>query len=89
MRYGLQKLELQNRSRRLNDIELKNEAIPMILQGDNIICAAETGSGKTFAYLVPLVDKAPSKSPSRGSFRVLTGRTRTPHGSAKERERGD
>ncbi|OQV11593.1 hypothetical protein BV898_14092 [Hypsibius exemplaris] len=55
---GFEKLELQQQVRDvLNDIELKNQAIPMILQGDNVICAAETGSGKTLANLVPLLDK--------------------------------
>ncbi|GAB1609626.1 probable ATP-dependent RNA helicase DDX28 [Argonauta hians] len=34
------------------DIQIR--AIPEILRGNNIICAAETGSGKTLSYLLPI-----------------------------------
>lgn len=33
------------------------QTIPMLLKGHNILCAAETGSGKTLSYLLPLVQK--------------------------------
>lgn len=33
------------------------QTIPKILKGRNIICAAETGSGKTLTYLLPIVHR--------------------------------
>lgn len=33
------------------------ECIPKILKGHNILCAAETGSGKTLTYLLPVVHR--------------------------------
>ena len=35
-------------------IQLKG--IPMILKGRNVLCAAQTGSGKTLTYLVPILN---------------------------------
>ncbi|XP_027346824.1 DEAD-box ATP-dependent RNA helicase 22 isoform X2 [Abrus precatorius] len=32
-------------------------SIPSVLSGKDVIIAAETGSGKTYSYLVPLIDK--------------------------------
>lgn len=32
-------------------------SIPHIIKGSDVIIAAETGSGKTHSYLVPLIDK--------------------------------
>lgn len=32
-------------------------SIPSVLSGKDVIIAAETGSGKTYSYLVPLMDK--------------------------------
>ncbi|CAL8361682.1 putative ATP-dependent RNA helicase DDX28 [Gadus morhua] len=33
------------------------QTIPKVLKGNNILCAAETGSGKTLSYLLPIVHK--------------------------------
>jgi len=32
-------------------------SVPSVLSGKDVIIAAETGSGKTYSYLVPLIDK--------------------------------
>lgn len=37
--------------------EIQRQAIPAILQGLDVIARSETGSGKTFAYLLPLFQK--------------------------------
>ncbi|XP_061347737.1 DEAD-box ATP-dependent RNA helicase 22 [Gastrolobium bilobum] len=50
-------------SRALSNIGLKRpslvqaSSIPSVLSGKDVIIAAETGSGKTYSYLVPLIDK--------------------------------
>ncbi|XP_062327844.1 probable ATP-dependent RNA helicase DDX28 isoform X1 [Osmerus eperlanus] len=40
------------------------QTIPKILKGHNILCAAETGSGKTLSYLLPIVHKLQSEKES-------------------------
>ena len=40
--------------------------IPHVLSTNDVIVAAETGSGKTHGYLVPLIEKLCSKSSSTG-----------------------
>ncbi len=47
----------------LNDMNIvvptaiQQEVIPAILKGTDVIARSETGSGKTFAYLLPLFEK--------------------------------
>jgi ATP-dependent RNA helicase RhlE len=36
---------------------IQSEAIPVALSGNDLMASAETGSGKTAAYLVPLIDR--------------------------------
>lgn len=36
---------------------VQRQAIPKVMRGHNILCAAETGSGKTLCYLVPIVQR--------------------------------
>ena len=36
---------------------VQSEVIPRILDGENVIFQSETGTGKTFAYLLPLVQR--------------------------------
>lgn len=33
------------------------QTIPKVMKGHNILCAAETGSGKTLSYLLPIINK--------------------------------
>lgn len=36
---------------------VQRQAIPKVIRGHNILCAAETGSGKTLCYLLPIVQR--------------------------------
>ncbi|KAM4723053.1 putative ATP-dependent RNA helicase DDX28 [Rhinophrynus dorsalis] len=40
---------------------VQKKTIPILLEGKSVICAAETGSGKTLGYLLPLIHKLRSK----------------------------
>ncbi len=39
---------------------VQSEVIPRILAGENVLFESETGTGKTFAYLLPLINKLES-----------------------------
>ncbi len=52
---------------------IQDEVIPKILRGEALLAKAETGSGKTHAYLVPLIDKI---DPSLGLQVVILSPTR-------------
>ncbi|RRT52304.1 hypothetical protein B296_00050550 [Ensete ventricosum] len=49
---------------------IQREAIPLILEGKDVVARAKTGSGKTFAYLLPVLQKLFSESGS-GNFQCL------------------
>lgn len=36
---------------------IQNKAIPVILQGKNLIAAAQTGTGKTASFVLPILEK--------------------------------
>lgn len=57
---GIQNEIANNIKSRLGIVEttfIQHEAIPKILNGDHTLIAAETGCGKTLAYLVPIIQK--------------------------------
>ncbi|MFA6238419.1 MAG: DEAD/DEAH box helicase [Bacteriovorax sp.] len=37
--------------------EIQKQCIPLIMEGKNLIGVSETGSGKTFSFVLPLIDK--------------------------------
>lgn len=45
-----------------NPTPVQNEVIPQILAGENVLFQSETGTGKTFAYLLPLLNKLDSQT---------------------------
>ncbi|KAH9610989.1 hypothetical protein KSS87_001010 [Heliosperma pusillum] len=50
-----------------NPTPIQRVAIPLILEGKDVVARAKTGSGKTFAYLLPLLHKLFSGSISDSS----------------------
>lgn len=44
---------------------IQRVAIPLILEGKDVVTRAKTGSGKTFAYLLPMLQKLFSDIPSK------------------------
>ena len=52
--------EIKERLEKLNILTptpVQNEIIPQILENKNVIFQSETGTGKTFAYLLPIIKK--------------------------------
>jgi ATP-dependent RNA helicase RhlE len=49
---------------------VQDSAIPMVLAGKDIIVSAQTGTGKTGAFLIPVINKI-MNSPATGHHRVL------------------
>ncbi len=48
----------------INPMPIQKEVIPAIFKGRNIIGRAQTGTGKTLAYLLPLVQRIKKESSS-------------------------
>ncbi len=42
--------------------DIQNEAIPKMLEGLDIVGLAQTGTGKTFSFAIPMIEKIDSKS---------------------------
>ncbi|MGI4867629.1 MAG: DEAD/DEAH box helicase [Janthinobacterium lividum] len=55
----------------LNATPIQEQAIPKILAGKDLIACAQTGTGKTAAYLVPLLDKISHAGHGKTSTLVL------------------
>ena len=41
---------------------VQGKIIPLVLEGQSVIFQSETGTGKTFAYLLPLIEKINAKN---------------------------
>ncbi len=52
---------------------IQEQAIPMLLQGRDLLGIAQTGTGKTAAFMLPSIDRltASNKRPQRGNCRML------------------
>lgn len=45
---------------------IQMQAIPAVLQGDDVIATAQTGTGKTASFTLPLLERFQGKAPLRG-----------------------
>ena len=50
---------------------IQEQAIPIIMKGDDLIACAQTGTGKTAAYLLPVLNKMVSEKPQGVTTLVL------------------
>jgi len=55
---------------------IQRKAIPQIIEGHNIIAMARTGSGKTGAFVIPLIERLQSHSNIVGARAVILSPTR-------------
>ncbi|QFT89067.1 DEAD-box ATP-dependent RNA helicase CshA [Bacillus sp. THAF10] len=63
--------------------EIQTNAIPLILEGKDVIGQAETGTGKTFAFILPILDKVDTRVPDTQAL-ILTPTRELAHQIAKE-----
>jgi ATP-dependent RNA helicase DDX54/DBP10 len=55
---------------------IQRKAIPVILEGFNIIAMARTGSGKTGAFVIPVIEKLKAHSKIVGARCIIMSPTR-------------
>lgn len=69
--YGINNDILENikNSGYMEPTSIQMQAIPAMLKGRNVLACAPTGSGKTAAFLVPIIHKL--ESPQKKGFRAI------------------
>ena len=55
---------------------IQRKAIPVLLEGNDVVAMARTGSGKTAAYLIPMIQKIRSHSQTVGARGMVLSPTR-------------
>ena len=57
-------IEALNKENILEPTPIQEKSIPFLLEGNDVIGQAQTGTGKTFAYSIPLLERINLKSTS-------------------------
>ncbi|KAL3192816.1 hypothetical protein MRX96_058676 [Rhipicephalus microplus] len=55
---------------------IQRKAIPVVLEGRDVVAMARTGSGKTAAFLVPILERLGGRSPHTGPRALILSPTR-------------
>ncbi|XP_055936152.1 ATP-dependent RNA helicase DDX54-like isoform X2 [Argiope bruennichi] len=55
---------------------IQRKAIPVIMEGKNVVAMARTGSGKTAAFLIPMLERLKSRIPKSGARALIFSPTR-------------
>ena len=55
---------------------IQRKSIPVLLEGHNVVAMARTGSGKTAAFLIPLIEKLKCHSTIVGARAIILSPTR-------------
>lgn len=68
--YGLKEFMVKNLNKNsiVESTKIQSESIPLALEGKDIIGKAKTGTGKTFAYLLPMIENI---DPSKKNLQML------------------
>jgi ATP-dependent RNA helicase DDX54/DBP10 len=66
---------------------IQRKAVPLILQGDDVVGMARTGSGKTAAFVIPMIEKLKTHSAKVGARGVIMSPSRDIEGCQGARSR--
>ncbi|CAL1261172.1 unnamed protein product [Larinioides sclopetarius] len=55
---------------------IQRKAIPVIMEGKNVVAMARTGSGKTAAFLIPMLERLKTRIPKSGARALIFSPTR-------------
>jgi len=55
---------------------IQRKAVPLILQGDDVVGMARTGSGKTAAFVIPMIEKLKTHSAKVGARGIIMSPSR-------------
>eukprot|EP01119_Soliformovum_irregulare_P010755 TRINITY_DN2652_c4_g1_i1.p1 TRINITY_DN2652_c4_g1~~TRINITY_DN2652_c4_g1_i1.p1 ORF type:complete len:905 (-),score=332.81 TRINITY_DN2652_c4_g1_i1:85-2799(-) len=59
-----------------NPTPIQRKTIPVVMAGEDVVAMARTGSGKTAAFLIPLIQRLKSHSPQMGFRGLILSPTR-------------
>lgn len=78
MSFGFSKFLLKNIARKgyKQPTPIQRKTIPLIMESRDVVGMARTGSGKTAAFTLPLIDKLKSHSPRAGARAVILSPSR-------------
>lgn len=55
-------VEILTKNKIITPSEIQARSIPLTLQGKNVFCSSETGSGKTLSFILPMLQKLTTKA---------------------------